>query len=204
MNFGSAIVPPMNARPNLRRWSAQMLCVALGLLPAAATAGLLPLGIDPAQSRVELAVKATVGSFVGRLGHYRVSIAADPQTARIEEVVFGFQFRDLQTGNAGRNKDMLDWVQASQFPEGRFVLTALRTAASGQFQALGTLTLHGRTREIAFPLAVSREGERYTIVGEARLDTRDFGLAILRSYWLLTVNPLVQVRFHLEGRLVGR
>jgi polyisoprenoid-binding protein YceI len=175
--------------------------LALSLLPCAASATLQPLVIDQTQSRVEIAVKATVGSFVGKLANYVTVIAVDSEKRSIEQVAFEFHINDVQTGNATRDKDMLDWEQAAKFPDGRFTLTALDMAAGGRCQARGMLTLHGRSREIVFPATISKDHSLYSIDGDALLDTRDFGLPILHSYWLLTVDPVVHVRFHLKGHL---
>ena len=43
------------------------------------------------------------------------------------------------------------------------------------------LTLHGQSREIVFPVAISKDHSLYSIDGDARLDTRDFGLPILHT-----------------------
>ena len=178
----------------------RFLFLALGLFPSAGAVP-APLVIDPAQSHIEIVVKATVGSFVGKLPSFGAVITVDPEKKRIEQVAFGFHFSDIQTGNSGRDKDMLEWEQAEKFPDARFVLSALQTAAGGNLQASGTLTLHGQSREITFPVTINQEHDLWSIDGEASLDTRDFGLPILRSYLLLTVDPVVRVRFHIQGNL---
>jgi polyisoprenoid-binding protein YceI len=175
--------------------------LALGLLPYAASATLQPLVIDQTQSRVEIAVKATVGSFVGKLANYATVITVDSEKRSIERVVFEFHFNNVQTGSATRDKDMLDWEQATKFPDGRFTLTALEMAAGGRYRVRGVLTLHGQSRKIVFPAAISKDHSVYTIDGDALLDTRDFGLPSLHTFWLLTVDPGVHVRFHLKGHL---
>ena len=40
----------------------------------------------------------------------------------------------------------------------------------------------------------------WSLDGEAVLDTRDFGLPIIRMFGLLTVDPQVKVRFHLQAK----
>jgi polyisoprenoid-binding protein YceI len=175
-----------------------------GFLPSLAFATLEPLLIDRTQSHVEIAVKATVGSFVGKLANYTAIIAADPETRTIEQVSFEFRLDDVKTGNIKRDQDMLEWEHAAEFPNGRFTLSRLETNGLGQSRARGLFLFHGQSRVIAFPIALRQEGDCYAIDGEARLDTREFGLPILRSYWLLTVDPIVHVRFHLEGRLGGQ
>src|SRR5208283_2577258 len=178
----------------------RLFFLALGLGPTAAAVP-APLALDRAQSHIDIAVKATVGSFVGKLANYAVFIAVDPDKRSIEKVSFEFRFSDIQTGNAGRDKDMLDWAQANRFPDAHFILGFLKANTAGQLHAQGVLTLHGQSRAIEFPVVINQEDDRCSIDGEASLDTRDFGLPILRSYLLLTVDPIVRVRFHLQGNL---
>lgn len=174
------------------------LAVAAGRLPAAER----PLALDLAQSRVEVEVRATVDSFTGKL------VAFDPVVAvgddgRIVAARFGFHFRDLETGKPKRDAAMHKWQDTTAFPNGVFVLSDLAPApapAAG-FVASGRLTLHGATQELRFPVTVQREGERYAIDGDAPVDVRGFGLPIIRLLGVLKVDPVVHVRFHLQGRL---
>lgn len=157
-----------------------------------------PLVIDYAQSRVEVAVKVTVDSFVGRLGVYEpaVSLAED---GAVQSARLAFHFRDLTTGKEGRDKAMHKWQQTDTFPDGLFVLTSLEPAAEAKATAFGRLTLHGVTREVRFPVVINRDGARYAIDGDAAIDTREFGLPGIRMLALLKVDPVVHVRFHLQG-----
>lgn len=157
-----------------------------------------PLVIDHAQSRVEVAVKATVDSFVGRLAAYEPSIVVDDD-GRVKSARFAFHFRDLATGKEARDKAMHQWQQTDKYPDGLFVLTSLEPGPSGAAEAFGRLTLHGVTRDVRFPVSINREGANYAIDGDARIDTREYGLPGIRMLALLKVDPVVHVRFHLQG-----
>ena len=161
-----------------------------------------PLAVDFAQSRVEIAVKATVDSFVGRLTAYEAAITfADD--GRVAAARLAFRFRDIETGKAGRDKAMHAWQQTDRFPDGLFVLTSLEPGDGPAATAFGRLTLHGITREIRFPVSIHRDGQRYAIDGDATIDTREFALPGIRMLGLLKVDPLVHVRFHLQGSGAG-
>ena len=54
-----------------------------------------------------------------------------------------------------------------------------------------------------FPIAVTSDGRLLAIDGEAVLDTREFGLPVIRLLGLLKVDPQVAVRFHLQGTRGG-
>ncbi|MEX2044891.1 MAG: YceI family protein [Opitutus sp.] len=156
------------------------------------------LEIDRAHSRIDVDVKATGDSFTAHLTNYEATIALGDDN-RITGARLTFHFRDLDTDKDKRDKAMHTWQNTDAFPDGEFTLTSLEPAAGGGFTALGRLTFHGVTRELQFPVSVQRSEAVYAVDGDAPLDTRDFGLPIIRMLGLLKVNPVVHVRFHLQG-----
>jgi len=54
---------------------------------------------------------------------------------------------------------------------------------------------------VSFPVKITADHRLTTIDGMAAVDTREFGLPIIRMFWVLTVDPVVHVRFHLQGVL---
>ncbi|HSI07789.1 MAG TPA: YceI family protein [Rariglobus sp.] len=156
-----------------------------------------PLVIDPAQSRVEIVVKATVDSFTGKLEAYKAAVAVEG--GHIATASFRFNCSAIRTGKEGRDEAMNDWLETTKYPEGVFTLASFEPAAEGHFKACGILMLHGVSHEIVFPVSVIMDRKVYAIDGEAPLDTRDFGLPVIRKFGLLKVDPLVKVRFHLQG-----
>jgi polyisoprenoid-binding protein YceI len=171
------------------------------LLVAAASAA--PAGrvllVDPALSRVDVVVQATMDSFTGHLRQFAPVITLD-DAGIINAVQMPFLFRDVSTGNAKRDVAMHDWQQTNLHPDGEFVLSSLTSLQPGRFMAKGRLVFHGLTHELIFPVAVTTDHALYAIDGEAVIDTRDFGLPIIRVFGLLKVDPLVKVSFHLQGR----
>jgi polyisoprenoid-binding protein YceI len=157
-----------------------------------------PLTIDFVQSRIEIAVKATVDSFVGRLRIFEPEVTVGDD-GRVATARLAFHFGDVVTGKEKRDKAMHEWQRTAEFPDGRFEMTALESASGGVATAFGRMTFHGVTRDIRFPITVTRDGPRYSIDGDAAIDTRDYGLPKIRMMGLLTVDPLVHVRFHLQG-----
>jgi len=170
--------------------------LSLGGAPAGRAA---QLACDPVQSRIEIIVKATVDSFTGHLVKFEpvVTLGADGHVtaARIR-----FQFSDVQTGRDRRDKAMHEWQQTERYPDGEFQLDRLTPQADAAWLARGRLTFHGRTQPLEFPVTILTQGDVCAIDGEAVMDTREFDLPVIRMMALLTVDPLVHVRFHLQGR----
>ena len=172
---------------------------AASLLAADASAAEAQLMIDRANSRGDLAVKATADSFVGKLTDYSATVTVEPDTGMVTAARVAFHFRDIKTGNPKRDREMNGWQQTEKYPEGDFTLDSLAPVAPGKFTVRGRLTLHGTTHGLSFPATITRAGANVAVDGEAVVDTRVFGLPIFRKFALLKVDPLVVVRFHLVG-----
>lgn len=157
-----------------------------------------PLVIDFTQSRVDIAVKATADSFVGHLVSFDPKVRVSDEGS-VTAASLAFHFRDIRTGKDARDRAMHTWQHTDEHPDGTFVLTSVQPAAGATATAFGRLTLHGMTRDVRFPVSVNRDGPQYAIDGDAVIDTREFGLPKIRMLGLLTVDPLVHVRFHLQG-----
>jgi polyisoprenoid-binding protein YceI len=154
------------------------------------------LTINEAQSRVEIVVAVTGDSFTGRLARYQSDVGIED--GRVVSAVVRFRVGDVHTGREGRDDDLHAWQQTRRHPDGMFTLVELKPDGT-RFKAHGTLVLHGVSREVDFPVSVVTDGTLYAIDGVARLDTREFGLPVLRKFWLLKVDPRVKVSFHLQG-----
>ncbi|MFM1851829.1 MAG: hypothetical protein RIS54_1513 [Verrucomicrobiota bacterium] len=181
----------------------RLLCVLLLLLPAAAWAAERPLVVDKARSRVDVVVKATVDSFTGSLADYDAKLVIDDATGRIMATEVRFNFLDVKTGKDKRDAKMHVWQDTPKHPTGAFVLRELETTPEGGRIARGHLEFHGVRRELVFPVVVTRDQRLYAIDGEAVIDTRDYGLPVIRMMALLKVDPLVRVRFHLQAELAN-
>ncbi len=183
----------------LRYPGAPFLVAAILALQPAARANAAPLVLDRAKSHVDIAVEATVDSFVAHLEDFQVAITLDPGSGRVEAAAFRANLSAVKTGRADRDHDMSVWLQTSEFPQVAFELETLERGPNGAFTARGQVQLHGERHEVSFPVRITADQGLTTIDGVAALDTREFGLPIIRKFWILTVDPVVHVRFHLQG-----
>ena len=156
------------------------------------------LAIDLGHSRVEILVKATMDSFTGRLEKFTPSVSLD-DLGRVVEAQVHFEFADIKTGKEKRDRAMNEWQQTEKFPDGEFALISLSPGTTDQATVQGRLTFHGVTRSLEFPVSVVSDHSLYSIDGQVEIDTRNFDLPIIRVMGVLKVDPLVTVRFHLQG-----
>ena len=177
--------------------------VTLGAATLTASAAEQALSVDKANSRVDIAVKATVDSFVAKLTDYAPSIQLNSELGTVTAAKISFHFADIRTGNEKRDHEMNVWQETDKFPDGNFTLGKLTMDSAHKVSAHGSLVLHGVTHELQFPVTLSRSGSGMTVDGEAELDTRWFGLPVIRKFGLLKVDPIVVVRFHLTGAIAA-
>ena len=157
------------------------------------------LVVDAETSKFEIDVKATIGSFVGYLADYAADIEVEPETGEVISAVLAFDFRDVKTGKEKRDHHMHVWQETEKFPRCRWEMMKLEPQTDDSLLAVGKLTLHGVTRPLSFPIRISREDKMMVIDGEVDLNTEDFGLPKIRKFPALKVNPIVEIRFHLQG-----
>lgn len=156
--------------------------------------------VNSQQSQIEVAVSATIDSFVGHLQKYQASIDSTPNSQLPDKATVSFDFKDLKTGNSSRDKEMLKWLDYSKDPDCTFTLANWKTVGTTNY-ADGTIVIHGVKKKIQMPVAVEHSGTNCDISGSADLNYHDFKLPTIRKMLFLTVDPHLHVTFHLVGTL---
>lgn len=174
------------------------LLVASVLLPLALSAADRSLKIDKARSYVDVDVDATV-NFTARLENYDPVFTVDA-AGKIKSATLAFNFADLKTGKTDRDAKMIEWLGGGT-PEAKFEVGIIAIAPDGQGQVTGKLTFHGQTSRVEFPVNTTKTDGTYTITGEASLDYREWGLKVIKTAFVLKVDPIVKIRFKFTGTL---
>ncbi len=174
------------------------LLALLALLPVFAFSA--PLAVDPASVKISVGVHATMHGFTGRLGTAAVALDGDAATGAIAAATVRFAWSDLKTGDTARDREMVAWATGKS-TEGVFTLAKLApTSDAAVFTAAGTLALNGQTRDVAFPVKITRTASGWDISGETTIDHRDWGLPKIRKFGMLTVDPVVTISFSLSAK----
>jgi len=174
----------------------------LSLLTFAAAACLAtakPVEIVPDSLEVKVDVKANVDSFTATVAGGELAVSVYPETSAIASAVYKFNWKGVKTGKEKRDHEMLEWADSEEHPEGSFTLKSIDTRSDASI-AIGTLEFHGVSRDIEFPVEVSRTETGFAVSGVATIDHREWGLKQFRKFLVLTVRPNVTVRFKFETR----
>ena len=127
--------------------------------------------------------RATVADFQGR-----TTVA----TGTLEWVEV--RWRDIDTQNGTRNRHMLKTVDEERFPVIRFDAVGARPGADS---IAGTLTLHGVTRPVVWPLAVQIDADTITVAADFPVDMRDYGIKPPVRFLIARMGAVVMVHVRL-------
>lgn len=172
---------------------------ALALAFAAAVFAPALAQIDAAQSSI-VAVSRQMGVPVeGRFKRFAAQVSFDPAKpaegkASVEIDIASF---DLGAEDFNRETVKPEWFNAARFPKATFVTTAIKPAGAGKFEAGGTLTIKGITREVVAPVSFRAEGGRQVFEGVLPIKRLQFNIGEGEWKDTSTVADDVQIRFRI-------
>lgn len=156
--------------------------------------------LDETKSVVRFDAKAFMHDFTGKTSKVRGVIRlGDLDRLADAEACVTIDAAGLETGIATRDGIMRDdHLETAKFPAIDFVLRGVeavgRQADGWDFMARGTLSLHGVSREILFPLRARQAGETVQLSAEVPLKMTDYRIRIPK-FLFFTVEDHVMVRF---------
>jgi polyisoprenoid-binding protein YceI len=175
------------------------LGITLAMLTTYARAG--EFVVDKAKSSIQVDVKATGHDFTAKLNKYTIKVTGSADKAHPDSVKLTWNFKDLGSGDAKRDKEMLHWMEHAKLPSGSFTLSSFTKRTDGKMWAKGNLKIHGVSKVVQFPVTSVRKGKSLTVSGAVRIDHQNFGLKKIRKVLLLTVDPVLNIRFKLHGTI---
>ena len=176
----------------------------VGLLALSTTVQAADFAVDKTKSTITVTAKATGGGFTGTLKDYRATISGNASTLKPSSAKLTWLFKDLDTKEKKRDAKMLKWLDVGKHPGGEFKLKRIfdkKVLGKEQRYALGTIKIHGVSKQLVFPINTAKNGNALTISGQAVLDTTDFALPIIRMALVATVKPKIVIDFSLTGKI---
>jgi polyisoprenoid-binding protein YceI len=141
-------------------------------------------------------------SFIkGRFNNFDGSFSFDASDIESSKVMVNVDTTSLDSNHAERDKHIRsgDFINASEFPEAKFVSSSVKSTGDGTMQIMGDLTLHGVTKPITIDATVIGEGDdpwgnyRAGFMGETRLELADFNIPVMGT------SSYVDMELHIEG-----
>lgn len=155
--------------------------------PAAAPAAASPSApsrwiVDPRTSAISFGYdyedESGTSRFNGRFTRWRADIRFDPDNLDASSVVVRIETASANTGVAIHDNALptAAWFNAAAYSTAEFRSTRIRADGQGRYEARGTLTIRGETREVELPFTLTIDGDRASVRGRTTIDRRDFGV----------------------------
>jgi len=158
------------------------------------------LEVDKQRSHIQVDASATAHSFTGTLKTFEAKVSGDASSLKPTGFDLSWKFGDLDSAEPKRDAEMIKWLGDGN-PKGSFKFIKSWTDNAGRDNGMGTLTIHGVSKTIAFPYTVKQESGLVTIDGKVEMDYQNFNLPIVRAMAIMTVDPKLEVSFHIVGKI---
>lgn len=178
-----------------------------GLAPAA-SAQALSVQLDPAQTKIEFALGATLHSVHGSFRLRNGAIRFDPTTGTVSGAIV-IDATSGESGNDGRDKRMhREILESDKFPEIIFTPKQIRgaLAADGpsKLEVTGQIRLHGQDHDITLPVEAVSGGGKLQLTAQTVIPYVLWGLKnpstfILRVSDKVTIDIRATARVSSEG-----
>jgi polyisoprenoid-binding protein YceI len=196
-----------NPRPRFSGWRwAGLLLLAMGLCAETLQSQELTLDLDPANTRIEFTLPATLHSVHGSFALKRGTIHFNPSTGSASGLIV-VDATSGDTGNTGRDHKMHQEILESQrYPEITFTPTKLsgkvELPGDSTVQVDGIFKLHGAEHPLTLTLPVQTKGNNLSARTHIVIPYIAWGLKN-PSTFLLHVSDKVEVDISAAGRLVA-
>ena len=137
----------------------------------------------------------------GEFRAFEGTFTYDPENIESSKISVDIDVTSLDSGHAVRDEHILGerYLNASEFPDAKFVSSSIEDKGHGNIKVRGSFTLHGITKEIAIEASEVGAGDdpwggyRVGLEGVTTLDLRDYG------YQSFGPTHLVDMLFYIEG-----
>lgn len=156
--------------------------LVLGSLPVVAAP--VTLAIDPEHSHVGFSVRHLFTRVQGRFGEFSGSVVFDEANPSASSVRATIIAASVDTNVEARDKDLRSprFFDVAKHPHLTFESRSVKKGSGSKFEILGTLTMHGVSKEVALDAEFLGKGkdpwgnERYAFHAETAVNRKEFGM----------------------------
>lgn len=124
--------------------------------------------IVPAQSSIKFVTKQMGVPVEGQFKRFDATVAFDPARPEATKAEFEVDLASIDFGHeeAETEAKRKGWLDVAGSPKARFSAASVKSLAPGRFEARGTLTIKGTSREIVAPFTLAESGGTRTVEGQ--------------------------------------
>lgn len=134
----------------------------------------------------------------GKFNKFSAQVSFDPAQLTKAQAHIDIDLASIDTGSDDGNKEVVGkkWFNVQTYPTASFVSTGIRSLGGNRYQALGKLSIKGKTQDVMAPVTFQSDGKRGIFEGAFEIKRLDY--AIGEGEWtdVSSVANEIQIKFH--------
>ena len=134
----------------------------------------------------------------GKFNKFSAQLSFDPTQLAKAQARIDIDLSSIDTGSAEGNEEVVGkkWFNVKDYPTASFVSTGIKALGGNRYQALGKLSIKGRTQDVAAPVTFQSDGKRGIFEGAFEIKRLDY--AVGEGEWtdVSSVANEIQIKFH--------
>lgn len=134
----------------------------------------------------------------GKFNKFSAEVSFDPTQLAKAQARIDIDLASIDTGSNDGNEEVVGkkWFNVKTYPTASFVSTGIKPLGGNRYQALGKLSIKGKTQDVAAPVTFQSDGKRGIFEGAFEIKRLDY--AIGEGEWtdVSSVANEIQIKFH--------
>jgi polyisoprenoid-binding protein YceI len=133
---------------------------------------------DPAKSTIRFSGVQVGAPFSGRFERFEATVDFDPAKPEAGHATVVIDLASARTGDVQRDAAMpqKDWFDVKSAPQAHFEATRFAAKGNGNYDAVGSLTIRGTTRDVTLPFHLELDDTQAHAKGHLDLVRTSFGV----------------------------
>ncbi|MBI2308853.1 MAG: YceI family protein [Rhodocyclales bacterium] len=154
---------------------------------------------QPERSNIAFTSKQMGVAVDGRFRKFAAALSFDPARPTAASARIDIDLGSIDAGSKDADDEVVgkQWFNIKAFPTASFVSTGVKALGGDRYEAIGKISIKGRTQDAVLPFTVKQDGQLATFDGNLTLKRLDF--AIGEGPWadVSTVANEVQIKFRI-------
>jgi len=153
----------------------------LAVMLMAASGGSSAQGVLIEKSEIRFSGRQTGTAVEGKFRRWKAHVDLRPKEIAKSSAEFEIELASIDLRNDEKEAEARRpaWLDTKRFPVARFTSTAMKDLGRDRYEVAGRLSVKGVTRDVVFPLALTRDSAGNSIAeGRLAFNRLDFGVGI--------------------------
>jgi len=134
----------------------------------------------------------------GKFSKFSAQVTFDPAQIAKAQARIDIDLASIDTGSADGNEEVVgkQWFNVKAYPTASFVSTGIKSLGGNRYQALGKLSIKGKTQDVATPVTFQSDGKRGIFEGTFEIKRLDYMIGEGEWMDVSSVANEIKIKFH--------